>query len=430
MSSLELSCHWLSGGGDADVDRVALADLTIRANGATLTESEDLFAMTVRESARLSAYPLALWVASNWWRLRWEPWRNTLDWRLSHCMASAGGGYAWPDVCFSSDGGRMRIESQAVYSREMSVRYLCDRTEAISAGDFEAGMDSFVGTVLARVSAFGGANDLSAIWQEVMAERADPQMSAWRKLEALMGCDPDDADDVLMDALGELSRTYGVGSIEELAAHGERHTPLVVEQLLSRATGTEKATIYKWPTLKAQLPERNDQRPWHQAREAASIAREAWGLDATEPITNEALSDLLSVRLAYIENGDSYALPGVGVRLDDAGGFEPVLSKRHASARRFELARLAGDSLLADPTDKLWPATNSKTVRQKFQRAFAQELLCPYDALVSFFGGVEMEDEAIEEAAQKYCVSPLLVKTTLVNHGHLDREELTMDLVE
>ena len=426
MNRLDISCRWLGHGTNATPEQAALADLTIRANGSVLTESEDLFAMTIQEGARLSAYHLALWVASNWWRLRWEPWRDTADWKMSHCIAAAGGGYAWPDICFASDGSLVLMTARPLHSKEMPVRYLCASMESISASEFEAGLTDFIERVLGRIESFTRDKDvLRTLWQDVQEERQHPQQTAWRKLEALMGYDPDEVDETLMNELQVLSQVYGIGSIEELAAYGAKQTPRVVEELVARAGKTEKINIHKWDVIKKEMTNRNNAPPWQQAQEAAAAVRGAWGLSATSPISNEALADLLSIRPESIESGEALKLPGLGVTSgSEKNTFALLLSKRLNTGRRFELARLVGDSLNADPADRLLPATQLKTARQKFQRAFAQEMLCPYNALLAFLGGGAIDDEAIEEAAITYHVSPLLVKTTLVNHGLLQREEL------
>ena len=70
------------------------------------------------------------------------------------------------------------------------------------------------------------------------------------------------------------------------------------------------------------------------------------------------------------------------------------------------------------------PATATKTARQKFQRAFAQQLLCPVDDLKGLVATNQPTDDQIEEAATEFDVSPLLIKTTLVNQGLLERQAL------
>lgn len=89
-----------------------------------------------------------------------------------------------------------------------------------------------------------------------------------------------------------------------------------------------------------------------------------------------------------------------------------------------------GDALYApDEGRSLATATDARTGRQKFQRAFAQELLCPFDALSEFLDLREEADaldahddtnppneDRIEEAADYFDVSPRVVQSMLVNH--------------
>ena len=54
------------------------------------------------------------------------------------------------------------------------------------------------------------------------------------------------------------------------------------------------------------------------------------------------------------------------------------------------------------------------------QRSFAAELLCPFDALLDRLDG-DHSDDAIEEAANRFRVSPMLVaRTRLDDSGMLD----------
>jgi Zn-dependent peptidase ImmA (M78 family) len=86
---------------------------------------------------------------------------------------------------------------------------------------------------------------------------------------------------------------------------------------------------------------------------------------------------------------------------------------------------MIGDHLYFANQEKLLPATHAKTARQKFQRAFAQEFLCPIEALKQKLETSQPNEDDISNAAKYFYVSPLLVRTTLVNKGALDREALT-----
>ncbi len=64
--------------------------------------------------------------------------------------------------------------------------------------------------------------------------------------------------------------------------------------------------------------------------------------------------------------------------------------------------------------------------RQKLQRAFAGEFLCPFAKLSEVLDG-DFSDDAIQDAARDFNVSVLTVQTLLANHGLIGRETLAED---
>ena len=93
------------------------------------------------------------------------------------------------------------------------------------------------------------------------------------------------------------------------------------------------------------------------------------------------------------------------------------------NGRRFDLARLLSDRIVAPVGGKLFPATRAYTYRQKMQRSFAAELLSPFDAVEAMLEG-DYSTENQQEVADYFKVSPLTVRTLLVNHRKIEREEL------
>ena len=71
------------------------------------------------------------------------------------------------------------------------------------------------------------------------------------------------------------------------------------------------------------------------------------------------------------------------------------------------------------------PLAASKTARQKFQRAFAQSLLCPYDDLVAYIGTTDPTEGDVAAAARNFHVSERVVRTVLVNKHIWDRGRLS-----
>ena len=120
---------------------------------------------------------------------------------------------------------------------------------------------------------------------------------------------------------------------------------------------------------------------------------------------------------------DSNRTACIAFALGENGGSRTALRASRPTGRRFELARLLADRLLFDEDDRLHPATRTYTYRQKMQRAFAGEFLCPIGSLTGYLAG-DHSDDAKEDAADRFRVSPLAVTTLLVNNGLIDRREI------
>lgn len=103
-----------------------------------------------------------------------------------------------------------------------------------------------------------------------------------------------------------------------------------------------------------------------------------------------------------------------------------MLRSNYPSGRRFELARLLGDRIASGLNEHMIPVTRAHTYRQKLQRAFAAELLCPFKALETFLDG-DYSEQACEDAAQHFKVSERAVWTLLVNNDRLERNALDDD---
>jgi hypothetical protein len=430
-TEFEISFEWLARDHGDAVDRATFAELGIRVDGEVATRVEDVAARTVRDSIRVSTYPLACWLAANWWRLRWESESHVPDWRMSHQVGAAGGGYAWPDLTFSCDGEVMQVSSRPTdVSAIEPVRYLSRFDVLLPAESFEIGIDRFLDGVMERLDCFRlRGSELAGLWQTVREERGDTEVSAWRRLEARLGFDPDEAPEDLMKTLQERIADLGGGAVDEVASasggQAAEHLSLLEGEVRTKAVAIRVPGSERLRTEGGALANTR-QPPWRAAAQAARQVRECWSL-GIEPLPNRQRADIFSMPEGVLEDEslEVVAPMSAGFRgIPEGDQLEIFLNKPRSTSRRFALARLVADHIYRSAGDRLLPATDARTARQKFQRAFAQEFLCPFTALSDFLGSTEPTDDRIEEAADLFNVSPLLVKTTLVNRGVLGREVL------
>ena len=421
--------EWLNSIDGQGVDDSVRAAISIWLNGICVTELEDRAGdiPRTRRSVRVSMMRMARWLAGNWWRLRWEPEERQagLDWQMSHNLAATGGGYLWPSLTFSSDGETvLAVAKSGDPNGTEPIRYLQDYAGVIPAADFEDVIDDIVTSVIDRIPADIKRNtDLIDLWAEVSRERAEPELNDVRKLEAGMGYDPGEAPTTLVAGLLGQRKIYGADAIQELAVASKDDAIDHLESLGAEVRDRGQSTqLPNCDSIREQCRVQTNamDAPWRRGEQAARIARHVWGLQSG-PIQTTTLMDLFGVSL-YEQ--PQYDLPlSAGLR-DPEGGLSIALHQGYLTGRRFTLARLVADQLATPTEENLLPATSSRTSRQKFQRAFARELLCPTDALLEFLGPGTPNDDDIDDAAAHFQVSDRVVAFALVNNGVIQREAM------
>jgi hypothetical protein len=366
-------------------------------------------------------------MAWNWWRLRWEPRSKASDWAYAHRVATIGGGYIWPNLTMFSDGERTALMAKPTDERPQTpFRYIVDRVVVIPASEFESELDLLLEQVLERLRIAKIADsNLQKVWNGVCEERRTPELARARKLEALLGRDPDESDPEVLKRLIADAEQLSISAIEELAAeHGQTKETLTADDLreIANRNGFDASPRNVVRFLAAAGLQRGGQVPaWRLGAQAAQALREQERLDGRS-ISDRQLADMVGVQADILS--DRSGAPGISFALDESPirGRMVLRSKWHGG-RRFELARLLGDRIAGPKGGKLFPATRAYTYRQKMQRSFAAEFLSPFDAVDEMLSG-DYSAENQQDVAEHFEVSPLTIRTLLVNHGRLEREEL------
>lgn len=430
-SALNISVEWLPPfHGPAEVEHTSAA-LEIRAGRDVATRFEDAWSKSVQQAVRVPLYPLGMWLAQSWWRIRWEPFPSRMrlaedsttpdaDWRMSHELAAAGGGYIWPRLTLWSDGEAIHMMCRPSPAMSVEpVKYLSDFDSSVPSAEFEAEIDSFIDLILRRLDLLG-TTDLHILWDEVLRERVEPRISAVRRLEARLGFDPDEGNARALEQLQRLASKAGEDAVDEIAAACAGSNPeQQFEQVLAFAKqqGVQGAFVLPMQpgARDAQLP------PWQRGKQLARAVRESSG-SGNSAFDDRDLAAMLSVHADVFRGADgpsSSSPVGLAIRTGESSELKLLLRKRNRPARRFEAARVIAD-YLSNSQDRWHPATDSVTARQKMQRAFAAEFLCPIDALGDFLGD-EFDSEAIEGAAEHFGISELAIKSHLANNHLISR---------
>lgn len=429
--SLNITAEWEPLNEGPPEERACFASVIIRCNNQILTEGQDDFVKRVRSGPLVSAYHLAEWFAWNWWRLRWEPRTEVRDWPFAHNLTTIGAGYVWPDIRIFSDGERTALVTRATTARAATAfRYINNYASVVSSVTFEEAIDGFIAQVLGQLQAenIKGTN-LNQIWSDLTCERQDPEQFRRRKLEAMLGEDPDMGDPAIIERLVRDAAELGERAVEELAAEsgrgGELLTAADLHDLAQGASfPVNSQDGVRLPTGTIQQIQ-NDP-AWLLGAKVARIIREQERLE-NKPISNSTLAQMVGVNACALEGGSPGQKLSFALENSKKSDGRVVLRSPWQQSRRFELARLLADRLIAAPNETLHAATKAETYRQKMQRSFAAELLSPFDAIDAMLEG-DYSLEAQTDAAEHFNVSPLTIRTLLVNHRRLDREYLEEDL--
>ena len=377
---------------------------------------------------------LAFWLTDNWWRLRWEPMVSDTvcpDWRLAHELSAIGGGYVWPRLRIWGEDSRVGLASRSdPLSMNFALRYTTDALVFVTADSFETAVDRFLEEAVDAHSDDRAA--LNAQFAALKDERNDPEIAIWRRLEAKLGYDVDGAPDHLIETLLGYVERYGHGGVEEaiVAIQGEAAAKTLEEEICV-AKKSRITCDFREAVAAAGILRTGSGNPiWETAEQAAKAVRHGLGTQ-DGPLWNTRLAELLKVPKDAFRGAGSEATElhyGLRLREGEREGNAIALSARWSKARRFELCRALGDAVWSGG-DALGPMTRAKTGRQKFQRAFAQSLLCPYEDLLAYINTEQPSEEDISAAASRFHVSERVIQTVLVNKGVIDRREFD-DMVE
>lgn len=425
MAELRINSKWMAAASGEPEIAATAAQLEINVDGISLTRNEDIWAQTVRDNVFVSAYPLAMWFASSWWRLNHEPMPTQQpghDWRMAHELGAANHGYVWPRIIFVPDGEAIHLWAGASMPQGQSVQYLqaLEAPKLISLTGFQQSLEHFMHSVLARLDAKGLAgSNLAHLWGIVQADLADPEAVRRRKLEAELGFDPEACPEQALNAALQWESQVGDAALSELApaiaASGDSPDLAAIGRL-ANANG-----FIGSPEISPDSIDHLDHgAPWERAIHDARALRHMMG-NVSAAIPNRSLHDLLGLSSAAVSSWSAPAgRSSVAVAIptnDHQLKFVP--RRRSPAGLRFELARFLGEYLRPSTCEARWLAsTDLATSRQKYQRAFAAEFLCPIDALTSFLDG-DFSSYAIEDAAAEFDVSEQTVTSLLLNNGYI-----------
>ena len=438
--TVSLSCEKLETGSEEE--RATFGLFAMTANERLLTAGEDPCRKELRHGPHVSGYPIAEWIVWNWWRLRWEgkvgrpsDENAASRWDFAHRMSTIGEGYAWPNITIFSDGVYSFLISEPSRSPETTLfHYIGAERQRVPAENLKTAFDGFVNDILDRLEESKvRETNLHRLWNDLNEERENPGLARFRRLEAQLGFEPDEADEVAIRRHLDDATMLGEEALGEIAADATFDD----DALNAMMSATDITNIGKQNGFEANsndvialdnapdTPQPGQVEAWRLGELFAKEIRDQENLDGL-PISNADLAGFAGSSSNVIagKNGHSHK---ISFALDEESDHTLVyLRSKWETGRRFELARLIGDRIIRNQMSKtcerLFPATRASSYRQKMQRAFAAELLSPFAFVKERMDGDYSEDNQ-NEVANYFTVSPMTIQTQLVNHGLVDRDD-------
>ena len=429
MQDLRFEIEWQQPRGVNGAELSATwATLRIVAGDGAITHVLDTRTNNSREHLNVPVYPLAEWIATNWWFLNHE-FLNPVkegdsDFYRRHSLSSGRDGYAYPDLGVISSGERTNIFWKKRNSHWTSVKFIDEGSIWLDRIDFQETCTNLIETVIKRLDQVGvGDTLLHNEWRAIRS--SDEEEAAFCAAAAGLGWDPyaldgTERDLVLMvsDRLGDFmdeaipaleaerldASTLAIGTAVEEA----KHNRLALKSIQELKSEYSLATLY-------------GRTPWEQGYNLAKRLRQVLDL-SVEPLPDMSrIADALSEDVQGIESVmqpvDSLTqAPLIEALVTQDDEHSPAFAFRSfgENGKRFHFCRALAEVLTTSCYDSL--ITRARSERQQRNRAFAAEFLAPSAALANMVSYSVVDDNNIEEMAEGFGVSTKVIEHQIVNN--------------
>jgi hypothetical protein len=421
---LEVRIEWLDAPG---VNTPALAatwaryEISVADRCVSQVETID---GTFRRSVYGSLYPLAEWIASNWWTLtshirpsavdtRYWTWPNVRShpWLSRHNVRGAGDGMAWPDLTLVEEGAITRLVWKPDTGTSYGpVRFATGGGALLRTDQVRRGLATVVDHVLERLAEAGvGKTRLTEEW-EAIARAGDDEREFCRTV-ARLGLDPYSVDDPtatdVIDIAGSLpgelvADFFDSAEASTLATAAEWTKRAMVAA--SRASNRASRQVSPLYEMVSRCAVADSERPWVTGYAMARQVRHALGTPDTDPFDPGPWVGLGQV------GSPSRGVQGIVTVHGDRCGLVLGGPRTGIPTRRFGQARALG-RVLAHPQQHSFVLSAARGQNERVAGAFAAELLAPAEGIRRSLAAIgEQSDAAFDAVAGHFRVSPLLVR--------------------
>ena len=437
----------LEGFGGGACEDATLCNFVVSHGSDVLTKGTHVFEEAKKyrneDGPFVPAYTVAEWMATSYWRLCHEPaitdrdWGDSSSielpptvksqWYTNHHLSGIGSGFDWPNILFEPDGEKVTVKSADTAAPSV---FDCPGKGVfrIDTEELERALQSFIKDTVKQLESSGiKESELHDAWGELRDEIDDPDTALYRRIEAMFGFEPGEGDGQV-DVLFQDYDRIGERGFIELASHirmgnlsGRKgNRKLDVEELDSVAGqaghGTKVADAFRFSACPEAMNSYGIRRAYQVGREMAKDARREASLNGG-PVDNAKLAGMAAVKADVLgDQSPSATIPLTFTSQPRRNSEKLVLKPGLESSRRFDVARVISDRIIAAESERYHFVVDSHNYRQRFQRAFAAEFLCPRDELKSLLSSYSSTESDEEDMIGKYAGEYNVPRGVIMNH--------------
>lgn len=436
-SSLRFAVEWQPGDDVQAMELAATwASLQIWSGGECVTTVEDLQTGSARRSIYCSLYPLAEWIAFNWWYLLADQRSANLlpdapagyplerhvgdDLVEHHLLSSVGDGFLFPRLAVIPEGATTRLSWRAdtEATAKAPIRFISFGDAVVDSEEVRIGLGDLVEAVVTRLNEQGVHE--TALEREWLAlQGVDAEEREFCVASARLGLDAYCLDPRIASVIQKADELLEPATRDELLDAAEPSAAALASALVWVKRGLGR--IDKWhggPSSRLNNLRKacvgtgvSTPTAWARGYEQARQVRAALELPAGEHFDSGE----------FLASGRG-AVPGRGFQ--GMGGMSPkgapalILSdEMRAPSARFAEARALWHFVYGS-RESHFLLTLAHGDRQRAERAFAAELLAPAAGVMEQLDGERaiVSVDEVEAVAGHFRVSPMVIDHQLSNH--------------
>lgn len=425
-NNLQIEFDWQDpGGAQCEELRATWASLSILIDNKPVTEVLDTKTKSVRNAIFLPLFPLAEWIADNWWFLQTEAEEagnlKGIEFDRRHNCRWAREGFVLPSLRFVTLGNNVAAQWQTWEIPDAGIRFLSSGDAVISSRVFVENLREFVNAVVARLeeSSVTGTT-LHEQWFAI--ENADAEERSFCHASARLGVDPYAIEDQLEEEILDVAKTIRPELLDEflsLANIDELTHQAFALKSASDAISTDADSVDALTAVRCKAPTlEQGANPWETGYRFASQLRQAlnggtWRSQSLEDLAGYLNIDHLDHCLLSTPSDCKFldALTGTNQHSTP----KVIIEKTRPDSRQFAFCRALFEHLTL-PEGRFAAVSRLRTERQQMNRAFAAEFLAPHAMLKGDLSAATVGEEEIDDLAGEYGVSGFVIRHQIENH--------------